>query len=64
MVKGTYTVLSNKKIADNVYLMELLGDTSSFTKPGQFLNIQLDGLFLRRPISVCDYDNKKITSNL
>lgn len=61
MVKGTYTVLSNKKIADSVYLMELSGDTSSFTKPGQFLNIQLDGLFLRRPISVCDYDDKKIT---
>lgn len=61
MVKGTYTVLSNEKIADNVYLMLLAGDTSSFTKPGQFLNIQLDGLFLRRPISVCDYNDKEIT---
>lgn len=61
MIQSIYTVVSNMKIADSVYKMVLSGDTSAFTKPGQFLNIKLDGLFLRRPISVCDYDDKKIT---
>ena len=41
--------------------MRLSGDTSAFSKPGQFLNIALDGLFLRRPISVCDYDETGLT---
>lgn len=61
MVQGIYTVLSNVKLADSIYKMVLSGDTSAFTKPGQFLNIKLDGLFLRRPISVCDYDEKTVT---
>ena len=37
--------------------MTLSGDTSDITAPGQFVNIQLDGFFLRRPISVCDCEN-------
>jgi dihydroorotate dehydrogenase electron transfer subunit len=41
--------------------MVLEGDTSAITKAGQFLNIKIDGLFLRRPISVCDYDDSTIT---
>lgn len=41
--------------------MVLEGDTSAVTTPGQFVNIQLDGLFLRRPISICDWDEKSIT---
>jgi dihydroorotate dehydrogenase electron transfer subunit len=41
--------------------MVLGGDTSAITAPGQFVNIKLDGLFLRRPISVCDYDEKALT---
>ena len=41
--------------------MVLTGDTSAITAPGQFVNIQLEGLFLRRPISVCDYDDKALT---
>lgn len=61
MIQEIYTVLSNKKIADSIYLMELSGNTSAFSAPGQFLNIKLDGLFLRRPISVCDYSENKIT---
>ncbi len=47
-------VESNKKIAKDIYEMILLGDTSEIKKPGQFVNILIDGLFLRRPISVCD----------
>jgi len=41
--------------------MVLTGDTSAITKSGQFINIKIDGFFLRRPISVCDYDHKTIT---
>ena len=41
--------------------MVLEGDTSHITAPGQFINIKLDGKFLRRPISVCDYDGNTVT---
>lgn len=50
-----FTVLTNKKIAQNVYEMTLAGDTSGIKNAGQFVNVKIDGLFLRRPISVCDY---------
>ncbi len=56
-----YKVLSNIKLTKDVYKMVLEGDTSSIIAPGQFINIKLDGLFLRRPISVCDYDDSTIT---
>ena len=50
-----------KKIAKDVYKMRLEGDTSHITAPGQFVNIKLDGKFLRRPISVCDCEENVIT---
>ena len=56
-----YKILENKKIARDVYRMVLAGDTAKLTRPGQFVNIRLDGLFLRRPISVCDYDDTTVT---
>ncbi|MBQ5592466.1 MAG: dihydroorotate dehydrogenase electron transfer subunit [Clostridia bacterium] len=55
------TITENKKIAKDVYLMVLEGDTSAITASGQFVNIKLDGFYLRRPISVCDYDDKTLT---
>lgn len=55
------TITKNKKIAKDVYLMVLEGDTSAITASGQFVNIKLDGFYLRRPISVCDYDDKTLT---
>ena len=61
MTQGIYEILSNEKIALNVYKMILCGDTSAITASGQFVNLKLDGKFLRRPISVCDYDDKTIT---
>ncbi len=61
MKKGIFTVLTNEKLTDNVYKMTLKGDTSAIERPGQFVNIQLDGLYLRRPISVCDYEEGKLT---
>ena len=51
---NNYTVKSNVNIAKDVYKMILEGDVSKITSPGQFINITIDGLYLRRPISVCD----------
>ena len=58
---GIYKVLSNESLTETTYKMVLSGDTQYITSPGQFINIQIEGLFLRRPISVCDYDDKTIT---
>lgn len=54
-------ITDNKKIAEKTYFMSLEGDTSAITKPGQFINIKLDGFFLRRPISVCNCENGKLS---
>ncbi len=54
-------ILSNEKIAKDIMKMVLRGETSCLTRPGQFINIKLEGKYLRRPISVCDYDNETIT---
>lgn len=54
------TVAENIRLTDKVYKMTLTGDVSDITAPGQFINIQLDGFFLRRPISVCDYDSTSV----
>ena len=54
MKQSVFTVEANEKIALNTYRMTLKGDTSDITKAGQFVNIKLDGFFLRRPISVYD----------
>ena len=59
--RNIYTVTENKKIAKDVFYMILEGDTSYITAPGQFINIEIDGFYLRRPISVCDWDDKTIT---
>ena len=54
MKQGLFEIVSNTALTDSVYKMVLKGDTSAITAPGQFVNIKLEGLFLRRPISVCD----------
>lgn len=61
MKQEIFEIVSNIKIAENIYEMVLSGDTAEITKPGQFINIKLDGFFLRRPISVCDFNEKTIT---
>ena len=61
MLQSNFTVKSNTALTDCVYKMVLSGDTSAITAPGQFVNIQLEGMFLRRPISVCDYDESTLT---
>ncbi len=59
--KGVYTIEDNRALNDDVYLMRLVGDTQYITSSGQFINIAIEGLYLRRPISVCDYDESSIT---
>ena len=61
MKQGIFKISLNQKLTDNVYKMVLVGDTSDITACGQFINIQLDGLYLRRPISVCDCDETMVT---
>lgn len=61
MKQGYFTIASNDKIAENVYKMQLLGDASSIVNAGEFINIKLDGLYLRRPISVYDATPKSVT---
>ena len=56
-----YKIIENKALTKDVYKMILEGDTQYITAPGQFINLKLEGKFLRRPISVCDYDDKTIT---
>ena len=54
MKQGLFEIVENKPLTDNVYKLVLAGDVSAITAPGQFVNIKLEGLYLRRPISVCD----------
>ena len=61
MKQGIYEILFNFQLAPGVFRMVLKGDTSALLSPGQFVNIKIDGLYLRRPISVSDYDRETIT---
>ena len=60
MTESVFTVISNEKIAKNTYKMILSGNTED-GRPGQFVNIKIDGFFLRRPISVCDIEENTLT---
>jgi dihydroorotate dehydrogenase electron transfer subunit len=60
MIDTLFKVKSNVKIAKNTYEMRLLGNTEGI-RPGQFVNIKLDGFYLRRPISVCDLAGEELT---
>ena len=61
MTQGIYRIQYNQQLTADVWEMRLEGDTGAITAPGQFINIRLDGLFLRRPISICDWDGQGIT---
>ena len=61
MKDSLFKVITNKMIAKNTYEMVLEGDTSDITASGQFVNIKLDGFYLRRPISVCDVEGNLLT---
>ena len=61
MTQGFYRVEHNRPLAPDVWEMRLTGDTGGITAPGQFINIKLEGFFLRRPISICDWDGEGLT---
>lgn len=61
MKRSLFTIESNEQLAPGTFRMVLAGDTSAITGPGQFVNIALEGKFLRRPISVCDWDEGSLT---
>lgn len=61
MKQGIFTIQENTPLTRDVFRMRLSGDTSAITAPGQFVNIKLSGLFLRRPISVCDVEGDTLT---
>lgn len=61
MKQVLFSVKENTPLTDNVYKMILTGDCSDITASGQFVNIKIDGLFLRRPISVCDRTDNELT---
>ena len=61
MKQSIFEIITNVPLTRDVYKMVLSGDTSAVTNCGQFVNIQLTGKFLRRPISVCDYDAETLT---
>ena len=61
-MKDTYfTLVKNEKIASTTYLSVLEGDVTDITASGQFVNIKLDGFYLRRPISVCNVEGDQLT---
>ena len=61
MKQGIFEIIENIPLTQSVFRMVLKGDVSAITAPGQFVNIKLDGLYLRRPISVCDVDCDTLT---
>ncbi len=61
MTQGIYEVLKNEQLTSTVFRMVLKGDTSALTKPGQFVNLLVEGCYLRRPISVYDWDENTVT---
>jgi len=61
MEKVFLTVKDNKILTEGVYEMKLSGNISAVKNPGQFVNISIDGCYLRRPISVCDVDGDTLT---
>ena len=61
MKQSIFTITENTSLTKDVMKMVLEGDTSAITASGQFVNIALEGKFLRRPISVCDYDDTTLT---
>ena len=61
MKQGIFEIIENTALTESVFQMVLSGDVSAITAPGQFVNIKLDGLYLRRPISVCDLGENTLT---
>ena len=61
MKDGIFTIQAQRPLTQSVFEIKLRGDCSAVTRPGQFVNLKLDGLYLRRPISVCDLEGETLT---
>ena len=60
MKQSVFRIVSNHPLTDDVFELRLAGDASAFTRPGQFAELSVEGLFLRRPISVCDWSDDEL----
>lgn len=56
-----YRVGNNRPIAKDVWELQLFGNNSNLKRPGQFVNLRIDGCYLRRPLSVCAVDGDRLT---
>lgn len=54
-------ITRNEQLTDSVWRMVLSGNTAAMKAPGQFVQVQVPGFYLRRPISVCDWDSNSLT---
>lgn len=61
MKDSVFEIYENFPLTDDVFQMKLIGDVTQVTAPGQFINIKIESLYLRRPISVCDKDKDSVT---
>lgn len=61
MRQGKFQITENIPLARDIMSLRLGGDTGAIVRPGQFVNIQVEGCFLRRPLSVCDWDDSSLT---
>lgn len=61
MQKQFMTIKEIRKLQKDIFLMVLSGDCKDIDRPGRFVNIKLEGLYLRRPISICDFSDDEIT---
>jgi 2-polyprenylphenol hydroxylase and related flavodoxin oxidoreductases len=59
--ESVFRIKENRNIAPLTFLMVLEGDCAGMDRPGQFVNIKIEGFFLRRPISVCDIRDSELT---
>ncbi len=61
MDRRIFEIESNRPLTEQVFEMRLRGDASAVKRAGQFVDVAIDGLFLRRPISVCDFADDSLT---
>ena len=61
MKQAIFEIRSNRPLAPGVFELVLAGDTTNFRAPGQFAALALEGFYLRRPLSVCDWDADTLT---
>ncbi len=61
MTQQFFEIIQNRPLTQSVYEMKLQGNTADITAAGQFVNLRIDGFYLRRPISVCDWEDNVLT---